>query len=435
MSRDTTPTQRPAKRGTPGLPPEGAPPRTRTRELEGFRGLAALSTVVFHVWQQYYRYDAEGAHPPVDNPFLGGLISLEVIDLFFVMSAYLLTISYARAAIDGKRTRPAGAFLYRRMIRIVPLYFLAVLLVWALRNPTLPGNWLDLFQHLTFTQVLSKEQIFYTIGPTWSLSLEVIFYLSLVLLGPLAARLCRPLRRRTSRVALCLVGCALLYLLPLVWISVAHYGMHVPHTEWPVYFGPQARYGGFAAGMALAVATVALKERGRLSRGPAIVLRVIPLVLVYALSYHTAPENFAATYFHPLSSALWMVLLYATLHTNYKGRWASALSRRWITAVGLVSYSLYIWHEPVMLELDKFGLLPASQSGFPWAVLIVLLVALPLATCSYWLVEYPASLLGRLRNSDGSRRDFYPEPEGAAETEPQAGAGAGTRTRPEPATR
>ncbi|MFG2194413.1 acyltransferase family protein [Streptomyces sp. NPDC048639] len=390
-------------------PPEGAPPGGRAREIEGFRGLAALSTVVFHVWQQYFRYDADGIHPPVDNPYLGAVISLEVIDLFFVMSAYLLTLSYARAAIDGGSVRPAGVFLFRRAIRIVPLYFLAVLLVWASRNPTLPGNWTDLVQHLTFTHVFSQEQIFYTLGPTWSLSLEMMFYLALVALGPVAVRACRSLRLRRSRIALCAGGCLLLFVVPVIWIAVAHYAYGIPHTEWPVYFGPQARFGGFAAGMGLAVAQIALGERGRMSTGPAIALRSAVLVALFLLSLISRPENALFTFFHPLAALLWVLLLFGTIHVRRQGRWHKALTARWLTGAGLVSYSLFIWHEPIMLQLYTSGLLPSGPGGYPLATLIVLAVAVPVAVASYWLIEYPSGLLGRLKDKSGKPRDFYAE--------------------------
>ncbi|MEU6079127.1 acyltransferase [Streptomyces sp. NPDC047108] len=395
---------------SPSRPPEGTPPGGRAREIEGFRGLAALSTVIFHVWQQYFRYDADGIHPPVDNPYVGAVISLEVIDLFFVMSAYLLTLSYARAAIDGGSVRPARVFLFRRAIRIVPLYFLAVLLVWASRNPTLPGNWSDLLQHLTFTHVFSQEQIFYTLGPTWSLSLEIMFYLALVALGPLAVRACRSFGSRRARVAVCAGGCLLLFVVPVIWIAVAHYGFGIPHTEWPVYFGPQARFGGFAAGMGLAVAMVALGERGRMNTGPAIVLRSVVLVALFLLSLISVPENALFTFFHPLASLLWVVLLYSTIHVRRRGRWHKALTARWLTGAGLVSYSLFIWHEPIMLKLYTSGLLPSGPSGYPLATLIVLAVAVPAAVASYWLIEYPSGLLGRLKDKSGRPRDFYAEP-------------------------
>lgn len=54
---------------------DAAPARGRASAIDGFRGLAALSTVAFHVWQQYFRYDAQGSHPPVDNPVLGAAFS------------------------------------------------------------------------------------------------------------------------------------------------------------------------------------------------------------------------------------------------------------------------------------------------------------------------------------------------------------------------
>ncbi|MFE2678455.1 acyltransferase family protein [Streptomyces hygroscopicus] len=405
---------RPRPKDTPATsPPAKAAPSANRRnaELQGFRGMAALLTVVFHVWQQYFTYDRDGAHSPVPNRYANALVSLEVIDLFFVLSAYLLTLSYARAAIDGGSTRPGRVFLFRRAIRIVPLYFLAISFIWATRNPTLPGEWSDLLRHLTFTQVFDREQIFYTIGPTWSLSLEIMFYLAMVVLGPLAVRACRPLRRRASRVAVCAAGCAVLYIGPFVWIAVARYGLEIPHTEWPVYFGPQARFGGFAVGMGLAVLMVALGDRGRLDGKVAVPLRVAALAGLYLLSLcGTEAEDFPTTFFHPLSALLWMVLLYSTIHVRRRGRWHSWLTARWLTGVGLASYSLFVWHEPIMLALYNAGLLPPDgQQGFPLAVVIVLMVAVAAATVSYWAIEYPASLLGKLKDGQGRSREFYPE--------------------------
>ena len=89
----------------------------------------------------------------------------ETVDVLFLMSAYLLTLSYARAALDGTSLLPAREFLFRRAVRIVPLYWIAVTTVWALRNPALPGDWRDLVEHLLFVQVFDRERIFYTLGP------------------------------------------------------------------------------------------------------------------------------------------------------------------------------------------------------------------------------------------------------------------------------
>ncbi|MFD9906646.1 acyltransferase family protein [Streptomyces sp. NPDC059063] len=385
----------------------------RTPELQGLRGLAALSTVVFHVWQQYFTYDASGTHPPVASPALGALFSLEVIDLFFVLSAYLLTLAYARAAVDGdaSRVRPRRIFLLRRAVRILPVYVLAVLVVWASRNPTLPGDWRDLVEHLTFTHVFDRERIFYTLGPAWSLSLEVAFYLVLVALGPAAVRVCRRLPARRARVALCAAGCGALFLLPLGWIAYAHHVLDVPYTNWPVYFGPQARFGSFAAGMALAVAHVALGGRGRAGARVAGPVALAALAGLYALSYASDPGNAASTYYHPLAALLWCALLHVVLRprAGERPRWQGLLRARWLTGVGLVSYSLYIWHEPVLLELSRRNLLPQGDAGFAAGVLLVTALAVGVAVACYWLVEYPAGLLARARDARGEPREFYPE--------------------------
>jgi peptidoglycan/LPS O-acetylase OafA/YrhL len=66
--------------------------------------------------------------------------------------------------------------------------------------------------------------------------------------------------------------------------------------------------------------------------------------------------------------------------------------------VGLVSYSLYIWHEPLMLAQYDAGVLSHSPAGFPLTGLFVVEAGVLLATLSYWAVECPGSLLAGLRD-------------------------------------
>ncbi|WP_433338693.1 acyltransferase family protein [Spirillospora sp. CA-294931] len=399
-------------------PPEGAPEGGphgggRIRELEGYRGIAALSTVVFHVWQHYTPHGPAGPQPPLTDRFSRAVFSFEIVDLFFVLSAFLLTLGYARDAIDRRPTRSARTFLYRRAVRILPLYWTAILVVWATRNPDLPGDWIDLVEHLTFTQVFDRERIFYTIGASWSMSLEIMFYGLLMMLGPAATRACRRLERRAARVAVCAAGCAALYAAPVAWLVTARYVLAIPSTDWPAYYGPQARFHAFAAGMLLAVAIAALDGRGRLGHRGAATARLATIAALAALTWAATdparPDGAATLLYHPAASALWVMLLYATVHVRHEARWHRALRARWLTGTGLVSYSLYLWHEPIMIALDDAGALPGGPAGFAPALLIVLAVAVPAAAASYWLIEYPAALLRRLRDSSHHRRDYYPE--------------------------
>lgn len=69
-----------------------------------------------------------------------------------------------------------------------------------------------------------------------------------------------------------------------------------------------------------------------------------------------------------------------------------------IRYVGLISYSLYLWHQPVILWMKGHGLLDSSGAGaLVYNVAIVFLVTMVLASITYYLVEKPAmSLRGRL---------------------------------------
>ena len=127
---------------------------------------------------------------------------------------------------------------------------------------------MDLVEHLLFLQIFDRQRIFYTLGPTWSMSLEIIFYLCWSCSAPLAVRACRGIASRRRRVgAAARPARGALSAIPVVWNTVAFLVAHVPFDNWPVYFGPQARFGAFAAGMALAVIVAASRRSRRCSPG------------------------------------------------------------------------------------------------------------------------------------------------------------------------
>ncbi len=398
---DVTPTD---ADGVPaGGPPEGAPRRGRALELEGYRGLAGVTIVLFHVIQ----YAAQGGADL--NPVLAALARFETVDVLFLMSAYLLTLSYARAALNGTSAQPARQFLFRRAVRILPLYWVGVTTVWAVRNPTLPGDWVDLLEHLTFTQVFDRTRIFYTLGPTWSMSLEVMFYALLVLLAPLAVRACAGIDSRRRRVALLLAGTLTLSVVPAVWNSVAFLVANVPFDNWPVYFGPQARFGAFAAGMSLAVVVAARDGRPVFSGIWPTVLRVVGVGVVALAAALTSRDSWGQVVFHDIAAVGWFLVLASTV-LGVKGQlWSRMLSWRGLTWLGLISYSTYMWHEPVLMLLESVGITSRSGAGLPWALLAVTGVSVAVGWVSYHVIEQPTSKLRMLRDRSGSSRDYYPE--------------------------
>jgi peptidoglycan/LPS O-acetylase OafA/YrhL len=135
----------------------------RVKELDSLRGLAALVIVLYHLW--FERFGILGAS----------------VDLFFVLSGYLITKIILSNTLT---THFLVTFYVRRGLRIWPIYYL-LLLVLVVALPMVPsaGTLDDLPYYLTFTQEIARYKA--TLPPsfpsafrhTWSLAIEEQFYL------------------------------------------------------------------------------------------------------------------------------------------------------------------------------------------------------------------------------------------------------------------
>ena len=159
--------------------------------LDGLRGLAALAVVCLHVWMYTDANDA--GHSVLLDAVVGEF--RVAVGLFFVLSGFLLARPWLAAA-RGERPLPGlGTFALRRVARIGPAYWVALLgAVPAVRRhrPRARGERsrpadLRAFQQNSFSETRSKLD-----PPMWSLGVEVAFYVALPLIGwlliPAAAR-------------------------------------------------------------------------------------------------------------------------------------------------------------------------------------------------------------------------------------------------------
>ena len=380
----------------------------RFAALEGYRGLAALLIVVYHVYQ-FMRSGPQSRYPLDGTPWHTALIGLDsFVGLFFVLSAFLLALPYARAGLAGARPGSGRAFLYRRAVRIVPLYLVAILIVWSARNRALPGDWRDLLEHLTFTQVFDDKRIFYTIGPAWSLAVEVHFYLLMVLLGAGAYRLCRRIGTPGRRFVALLAAAAGLGVASMLWKIVAWYLMGLGEQHWWVWFSLPAKLDLFAVGLVLAVVVAARGRDKPVARPVRVALAAAgALVVVLAFALRN-PQPVPHVYFHTVTAVGFGLLLAASVLTP-PGSAGRILASPVPALFGLISYSLYLWHEPVLLFLAGHHLfpVPGSPHAFVGGVLVLVPVATIVAWLSYWVIEYPTGMLRRSRGHEGELREYY----------------------------
>src|ERR1700752_1419140 len=199
--------------------------------VEGMRACAAIGVVVTHVAFQ------TGHSSGVDGR-LFGRFDLSVA-VFFALSGFLLWRGHAAAA-RGLGSRPSpGHYLRSRVVRIMPAYLVAVIVILTLLPDADHPNLTVWLANFSLTPAYVPLTVTHGLTQMWSLSVEVTFYLALPILALLAARL--PVRARVPAIAG--LGVASWF---WGWIPFAAPAGLNP-LNWPPAF-----FSWFAAGMLLA---------------------------------------------------------------------------------------------------------------------------------------------------------------------------------------
>jgi peptidoglycan/LPS O-acetylase OafA/YrhL len=323
----------------------------RIAYIDGLRGVAIGMVLVFHAWYHYLQVDFATYRPrtPLDGALLQGS---QGVSLFLVISGFCLAFPLLQRQAAGASDwfRPS-VFFARRALRILPPYYVALCLfvgwhiVFATAHwPQLPfvgapltrGN---LLSHLLLVHNLTPYRWAIN-GSFWSLGLEWQWY------GVFPPLLVWCARSPRAALACCLAGA-------LLW----HVGTH---DLWQESALP-ARLFEFCCGVAVARMIV---RRTRVSRRLllltllALVSVQVPLVPLVARGHGARLINLVL---HPiatlgLAQPLWGVIFAAVLLLGYYSRAANTLlSWRPLVALGVVSYSVYLVHEPVLQGVEAFG--------------------------------------------------------------------------------
>lgn len=348
----------------------------RIRELDGLRATAVIAVVVFH-------FLGEGA-------LVGGFLG---VDIFFVISGYLITSLLLREqAMSG--TVCLRRFYLRRARRLLPALFallLVVGIVEVLRTLKAGGSPFDtitlLFLSGTSTMNwaralgLSGGGI---LGHIWSLSVEEQFYF----LWPLALSAgLRLLGKQRTLIAVCVT-----ILLVVVWRILLVEGGALPER---IYNGTDTRADALLIGCLLALQGVETIPQWVRKTG-SIIGATLLLLMMSALSWTSTFMNTLGFTVAAVCSAF--LIMEAVAPHPLSSRILGSPAAVW---VGLRSYSLYLWHYPVLIWLNMFEFRTAAEELMLGAILSV-----TLADLSFRFIERP--LLARrtlMSQAASSRRD------------------------------
>ena len=178
------------------------------------------------------------------------------VTLFFVLSGFLLSRPWFLAAALGRDEPSARHYLWKRALRILPLYWVVVVAAFVFDPANDDATWQDWVSHLTFTQLYRHDLLASSLTQMWSLCTEVAFYLVLPLLCIAFIG-----RRATSlRLNRVLIGTGVLSVAGLVWqVVVAQIpGYEAHYAQWLPGFLPW-----FMIGMAFAAVSADLTAHPR----------------------------------------------------------------------------------------------------------------------------------------------------------------------------
>lgn len=369
-------------------------PDARHGVAEGWCAVLVLGVVAFHVYQfcntQHFLYAGTAAYTALNG--LDG-----AIPALFVCTAFLVFHPLARAVVAGESTVPVRRQLARGATVLLPVYYVVVVMVWLVRQASLPGDWRDLLEHLTFTQVFDAHRIFYTIGPAWAVSTAV---LSLVLLLALVDAVSRASRARRgtfrSRTALFAASAAVPALASLGWKAWSFgVGDHSPTGSFPTWFGPAAHLDDFAVGMLLALLVAVAANRR--APAPRAALRVVGLAVLVGTAVARQHSEWLLVYSSTLTSLGFATLLAAdVLPAAANDRLTHMMGSRRMRALGAMSLSTFLWHEPLLLALRHLGPVRQEPGAFVADLVVVVAATVVVGWASYVAVQRPALRLAAL---------------------------------------
>ena len=329
---------------------QSAPP-SYFETVDVLRGFAALSVVVYHVielfdWKSF----------PSAGPLLWFRAGWMGVDLFFVISGFVIGLS-AFAEIDKRGAwNFQGAFFSRRVARIVPLHYLTMFVFVVFISPELlfTNFWTNFGSHLLFVHNLNVNLHGAINGSNWSLATEMQFYVLMLLVAPWI---------RTGRwwaIAAVFIGTAWAWRYGVTLFvqqssQLGPFPVFVAATQLPGMLDE------FVAGLLLA--RLVRSELGKKLLGGGVSVQVVFLALaVIVLSVTMAIYwRYASFWNYPLMVTMWrsllalsfaLVLLFA-ISIKVTGVPRKILSP--LFYLGTISYGIYLWHLPVLLSLKRLA--------------------------------------------------------------------------------
>ncbi|EOD4251643.1 acyltransferase family protein [Staphylococcus pseudintermedius] len=340
--------------------------------LDGVRAVAVIAIIIYHLNPQW-----------LSGGFLG-------VDTFFVISGYLIT-SLLLTEYHNTGKIKLMSFWLRRVKRLIPAVLFLVMGVIVLSLIFMPteiqkvradsiaaifyvSNWWYIMQNVDYFEQFAVQPLKHL----WSLAIEEQFYLvfPIVLLSLLSF-----IRRLKS--------IRIIFLILLVISMIAMMVLYVPNENVArVYFGTDTRIQTLLMGVLLALVWPPFQLKAKVNTQMRTMIDtagVVGLAILF-ICFKFVSETNSILYYGGffLISTVTLLVIASSVHPS--GYFAKFLGNKVFTFIGSRSYSLYLWHYPIIVLIHH----QFVQGQIPPLVYVVeILLMVLMAEFSYKFIEQP----------------------------------------------
>lgn len=365
--------------------------------LDGIRAIAVIMVLAYHLKLALFK-----------SGFLG-------VTVFFVLSGYLIT-GILISEVEEKGTIDLKNFWLRRIRRLVPAVMsmaVVIIFVSAVVNRVIFtkgckdfvasvlgfNNWWQIFNKVSYFEAAGAPSPF---THCWSLAIETQFYLIYPLILLAVYKLAKGRGNGRAKRGLLIAGVTLLLALISVILMAALFNPQQDASR--VYYGTDTRAFSLLFGALLAILWEYRMVPRKLSAGINMVLGTVSLVVLIVMTMTiSGSSNFWYRGGQFVGTILTVLVVYAV--SGRKTLLSRFLSNPVLKWIGDRSYSIYLWHYPIILLISKG--IKASW----WITLIEIVLSVVLAELSYRFIETPirhgiiGEYLNILRSRPKSRQE------------------------------
>ena len=365
--------------------------------LDGIRAIAVIMVLAYHLKLALFK-----------SGFLG-------VTVFFVLSGYLIT-GILISEVEEEGTIDLKNFWLRRISRLVPAVMsmaVVIIFVSAVVNKIIFtkgckdflasvlgfNNWWQIFNKVSYFEAAGVPSPF---THCWSLAIETQFYLiyPLILLG--IYKLAKSRGEGRAKRGLLFAGVTLLLALISVILMIVLFDPQQDASR--VYYGTDTRAFSLLFGALLAILWEYRMVPRRLSASVNMVLGSVSFAVLLVM---TIAINGSSNFWYRGGQFVGTILTVLVIYTvSGRKTWLSRfLSNPVLKWIGDRSYSIYLWHYPIILLISKG--IKASW----WITLIEIVLSVVLAELSYRFIETPirhgiiGEYLNILRSRPKSRQE------------------------------